>query len=59
METAKINLLSTMMRLKLFGNLTAWPAFGPGGVVHYCADGWLVRCLKDKPDGRLVVTRIY
>ena len=58
MENTKINLLATMMRLKLFGNTQTWSTFGHGGVVA-CGDGWLVRYLKDKPDGRLVVTRIY
>jgi len=58
MEKTKINLLSTMMRLKLFGSSPRWIAFGEGTVVA-CGEGWLVRCLKDKPDGRLVVTRIY
>ena len=58
MEKTEINLLATMMRLKLFGNTQTCSTFGHGGVV-YCGDGWLVRYLKDKSNGRLVATRIY
>ena len=58
MEKTELSLLSTMMRLRLFGNTQTCSTFGHGGVVAY-GDGWLVRYLKDKSNGRLVVTRIY